>query len=46
MVLNIKGYWDGLVAMLDGMEARGAVRGSWRSVVKVAASLDELAAML
>ena len=45
-LLNVKGYWDGLIALLDGLEARGAVRGTWRGVIKVAESLDELQAML
>ena len=46
VLLNINGYWNGLTSMLDDMEACGAVRGSWRDVIKVAASLDELSAML
>ena len=46
VLLNINGYWNRLTSMLDDMEACGAVRGSWRDVIKVATSLDELSAML
>ena len=39
---NLKGYWDSLIAMLDDLEARGAVRGSWRNHITVASSASEL----
>ena len=46
VLYNVDGYWDSLVAMLDDLARRGAVRGSWRDVIKVASSLGELSAML
>lgn len=46
VLYNVDGYWNSLVAMLDDLARRGAVRGSWRDVIKVASSLGELSAML
>lgn len=42
VLYNVKGYWDSLIAMLDDLEARGAVRGSWRDRIGVASSADGL----
>lgn len=42
VLFNMKGYWNSLIAMLDDLAARGAVRGSWRDVVSVAGTLEEV----
>ena len=42
VVYNMKGYWEGLVSLLDGLEACGMVRGRWQDYVCVAESLEEV----
>ena len=42
VLYNMKGFWNGLVAMLDGLAAAGAIRGRWRDVIGVAETLGEV----
>ena len=37
VLLNVGGFWDSLVALLDDIQRKGMVRGEWRSIIKVAA---------
>ena len=46
ILYNMKGYWDGLTAILDGMQQRGFVRGAWREHIKVAGSIGEIEKIL
>lgn len=46
ILYNMKGYWDSLVALLDDLQARGAIRGDWHSYIGVASSLDEVGELL
>jgi len=42
ILYNMKGFWDGLVAMMSDLQARGMVRGQWETYVSVASTLEEI----
>ena len=42
ILYNMKGFWDGLIALLDDLQAKGVVRGHWRDYIKEATSLEEI----
>ena len=42
VVLNAKGFWDSLVAMLDDLQARGVVRGNYHNYIQIAKNTEEL----
>lgn len=46
ILYNIKGFWDGVVHMLDDLQQRGVIRGRWREYIGVASSLEELRGLL
>ena len=46
VLYNMKGYWDSLIQLLDDLQERGMVRGTWRDYLKIASSIDELSAIL
>jgi len=46
IVYDMDGFWDGLVELLDGIKAKGMIRGDWRSVINVCRTLDEVKACL
>lgn len=46
ILYNMKGFWSSTIAMLDDLEARGFVRGTWHQHITVVENLDELAAAL
>ena len=46
ILYNMKGYWDSLVAMLDGLQAHGGIRQQWRDYIEVANSLEDIKALL
>lgn len=46
ILYNMKGFWNSLIAMLDDLHTRGVTRKQWRTYIKVANSLDELATYL
>ena len=46
ILYNMKGFWNSLIAMLDDLHAHGVTRKQWSTYIKVANSLDELAALL
>ena len=46
ILYNMKGFWNSLIAMLDDLHSRGVTRKQWRTYIKVANSLDELANLL
>ena len=37
VLLNVGGFWDSLVALLDDLKRKGMVRGEWNDIIKVAA---------
>ena len=46
ILYNMKGFWDGLVALLDDLQVRGVIRNEWRTYIQVADSLDDIKALL
>ena len=46
VLFNMKGFWNGLIALLDGLQAAGMVRGSWHDYISVAENLEEVKAAL
>lgn len=46
ILYNIGGFWDSLIAMLDDLKTRGVLRAGFDETVKVAHTLDEIAALI
>ena len=46
ILYNIGGFWDSLIAMLNNLKARGVLRAGFEDTVKVAHTLDEIAALI
>ncbi|WP_417089845.1 TIGR00730 family Rossman fold protein [Leyella stercorea] len=46
ILYNIGGFWDSLIAMFDDQKARGVLRAGFDDTVKVAHTLDEIAALI
>ena len=46
ILYNIGGFWDSLITMLDDLKTRGVLRAGFDDTVKVAHTLDEIAALI
>ena len=46
ILYNIGGFWDSLIAMLNDLKTRGVLRAGFDDTVKVAHTLDEIAALI
>ena len=46
ILYNMKGFWDSLIQMLDDLHTRGVTRKQWRTYIKVADSLDDIARII
>ena len=46
ILYNMKGFWDGLIAMLDDLHTHGVTRKQWRTYIQVANSLDDIKTLL
>jgi len=46
ILYNMKGFWNGLVRMLDDLHAQGVTRKHWRTYIRVVNSLEELQQLL
>lgn len=46
ILYNIGDFWDSLIAMLDDLKTRGVLRAGFEDTVKVAHTLDEIAALI
>ena len=46
ILYNIGGFWDSLIAMLDDLKTRSVLRAGFDDTVKVAHTLDEIAALI
>ena len=46
ILYNIGGFWDSLITMLDDLKTRGVLRAGFDETVKVAHTLDEIAALI
>ena len=44
ILYNMKGFWNGVISMLDDLQQRGMVRGQWRDYIEVADSLEDIKA--
>ena len=42
ILYNIKDFWNPLIQLLDDLQQRGMVRGSWRQYIQVISKLEEL----
>lgn len=46
ILYNMKGFWDSLIACLDDLQAKGMVRGTWRSYIHVVTDISGIGALL
>ena len=46
ILYNMKGFWNDLIALLDGLQAKGMIRGDWRQYIKVADSIEEISRLI
>lgn len=46
ILYNMKGFWNSLIQMLDDLQQKGMVRGSWRQYIKTADSLEEISRLI
>lgn len=46
VLYNMHGFWDSLVALLDDLQAKGVVRGTWRQYIHTAGSIEEVEKVL
>ncbi len=46
IVYNMKGFWDGLESMLDGLQRQGVMRGDYHRRITFAHDADELLRLL
>lgn len=42
ILYNMKGFWDSLIALLEDMARKGMIRGSWRDMIEVADTLEDI----
>ena len=46
ILYNMKGFWNALIQMLDNLQQKGMIRGSWRQYIKTADSLEEISRLI
>ena len=46
ILYNMKGFWNPLIAMLDELQGKGMIRGSWRDYIKTADSIEEISRLI
>jgi len=46
ILYNMNGFWDALLALLDDLQAKGMIRGDWRTYIKTADSIEEISRLL
>ena len=46
ILYNMKGFWNSLIQMLDDLQQKGMIRGSWRQYIKTADSLEEISRLI
>lgn len=42
ILYNMHGFWNSLAALLDDLQRKGMIRGSWNKTIRVANSLEEV----
>ena len=46
ILYNMNGFWNELIALLDSLQQKGMIRGSWRQYIKTADSLEEISRLI
>ena len=46
ILYNMKGFWNGLIAMMDDLQTRGVIRQQWQDWIAVADSLEDIERLL
>ena len=46
ILYNMKGFWNELIALLDDLQAKGMIRGTWREYIKIADSIKEISSII
>jgi len=46
LMMDMKGFWNELIALLDDLQQKGMIRGNWRQYIKPADSLKEISRLL
>ena len=46
ILYNMKGFWNALIQMLDDLQQKGMIRGSWHQYIKTADSLEEISRLI
>ena len=46
ILYNMKGFWNGLIAMMDDLQTRGVIRQQWQDWIAVANSLEDIVRLL
>ncbi len=46
ILYNMKGFWNQLIALLNGLQAKGMIRGEWQQYIKKADSLEEISELI
>ncbi len=42
ILFNMKGFWNGVIHLLDDLQGKGAIRQHWSQYIQVANTLDEV----
>ena len=46
ILYNMKGFWNGLISLLNDLQAKGMIRGDWHHYIKTADSLEEISRLI
>ena len=46
ILYNMKGFWNGLISLLNDLQAKGMIRGDWHQYIKTADSLEEISRLI
>ena len=46
ILYNMKGFWNELIALLDDLQTKGMIRGTWREYIKTADSIKEISSII
>ena len=46
ILYNMKGFWNGLITLLNDLQTKGMIRGDWRDYITTADSIEEISRLL
>ena len=46
ILYNMKGFWNQLIALLNGLQTKGMIRREWQQYIKKADSLEEISELI